>query len=210
MTKSNKIKFADKAAKIISILFHPLFIPLYGMIIILSAPTLFGYLPASVKRILLTIVGINNLIIPMLFLPYFKYRGIIKSWQMESKEERVLPLVITNLFYLVSLYIFWKFHLPFFIKSFVLAAAVVSTLVTIINFWWKISVHSVGAGSMVALVIILSLSMHSPLILLLLGTILIAGLVLSARLWLNSHNQYEIWAGFFLGLFFTGMTLLFY
>lgn len=201
---------ADIAAKIISVILHPLFIPVYGMLIILSAPTLFGFLPFSVKRILLTIILINNVAVPLLFIPYFKYRGIIKSWRMESREERVLPLVITNFFYLVSLYIFWRFHLPLFIKSFVLASAVMSTIVTVINFWWKISVHSVGAGALVALVIVLALTMHSQLIFLLMGSILAAGLVLTARLYEGSHSPIEVWAGFFTGFAGTGITLLFF
>lgn len=201
---------ADTAAKIISILFHPLFIPVYGMLIILSAPTLFGFLPFSVKRILLTIIVVNNIVIPLLFIPYFKYREIIKSWQMETREERVLPLVITNFFYLVSVYIFWRFHLPLFIKSFVLAAAAVSTIVTIVNFWWKISVHAVGAGALVALVIILSLTMRTQLSLLLIASVMSSGMILTARLYQNSHSPLEVWTGFLVGFAATGIILLFF
>lgn len=210
MKESYSNPAADLAAKIISVILHPLFIPVYGMLIILSAPTLFGFLPFSVKRILLTIIIINNVGVPILFIPYFKYRGIIKSWKMETREERVLPLVITNFFYLVSLYIFWRFHLPLFIKSFVLASAVISTIVTIINFWWKISVHSVGAGALVALVIILALTMHSQLFFLLIASVLAAGLVLTARLYDGSHTPPEVWIGFFTGFAGAGFTLLFF
>lgn len=199
---------ADTAAKIISVLFHPLFIPVYGMLIILSAPTLYGFLPFSVKKILLTIIVINNVVVPLLFIPYFKYREIIKTWQMETREERVLPLVVTNFFYLVSVYIFWRFHLPLFIKSFVLAAAAISTIVTIVNFWWKISVHAVGAGAMLALVIVLAVTMHTPLFIMMILSVLISGLILSARLWLNSHNPVEVWTGFFTGLVVSAAVML--
>jgi hypothetical protein len=40
-----------KPAKIISIVFHPLLMPVYGMAIIFSAPTLLGYLPFNVKKL---------------------------------------------------------------------------------------------------------------------------------------------------------------
>ena len=56
--------FLNKPAKIISAVFHPLFIPVYGMVIIFSAPTLFGYLPFTVKKLLLLIVLINNVFFP--------------------------------------------------------------------------------------------------------------------------------------------------
>jgi hypothetical protein len=210
MSENYRNNTADFAAKMVSVLFHPLFIPVYGMLIILSAPTLFGFLPFSVKKILLTIIIVNNVAVPLIFLPYFKYREIIKSWQMETREERVLPLVITNFFYLVSVYIFWKFHLPLFIKSFMLAAAAISTIVTIVNFWWKISVHAVGAGALVALVVILALTMHSRLFILLIASIIAAGLILTVRLYKNSHSPLEVWVGFFTGMAGTGIILLFF
>ena len=43
--------FLDKPAKIISVIFHPLFIPVYGMIVIFSSSTLFGYLPLDRKSV---------------------------------------------------------------------------------------------------------------------------------------------------------------
>lgn len=210
MTENYRNRTADIAAEIISIIFHPLFIPVYGMLIILSAPTLFGYLPFSVKRILLTIVIVNNVAVPLLFIPYFKYRGIIKSVHMETREERVLPMVITNFFYLVTLYIFWKFHLPLFIKSYVLAAAAISTIVTVVNFWWKISIHAVGAGALIALVGVLSLTMHSQLYALLISSVIAAGLVLTARLYRNSHSPLEVGIGFLIGFAGTVIVLLFF
>jgi len=36
-------------------------------------------------------------------------------------------------------------------------------MVTVINFWWKISLHSVGAGALIGLVLMLSLKMLAPL-----------------------------------------------
>ena len=209
MTDNNSNRSADIAAKVISSVFHPLFMPAYGMLIILFAPTMFGFLPFSVKKIIMMIILANNVVLPLTMLPYFKYRDIIKTWRMETREERVLPLVTTNFFYLISVYVFWKFHTPVFIKAFVLSAAVMATSVTIINFWWKISVHAVGAGSLLALVIVLSITMHAPLFIMMILSVLIAGLILTARLWLNSHNPVEVWTGFFLGLLGSGAVLLF-
>jgi len=47
--------FAETLAKIVGIVFHPLLMPVYGMAIIFSAPTLYGYLPFNVKKLLLLI-----------------------------------------------------------------------------------------------------------------------------------------------------------
>jgi membrane-associated phospholipid phosphatase len=75
-----------------------------------------------------------------------------------------------------------------------------SITVTIINFWWKISIHAVGSGALIALVVVLSIKMHTPLTWFLIPVIMASGLVMSARLWLNSHSPAEVWSGFLLGL----------
>jgi hypothetical protein len=46
-------------AKIIAIIFHPLLMPVYGMAIIFIAPTLLGYLPFNVKKLLIFIMLVD-------------------------------------------------------------------------------------------------------------------------------------------------------
>jgi hypothetical protein len=197
------------AAKTVSIVFHPIFIPVYGLLIILSAPTLFGYMPFQVKKILLSIIMVNNVLVPLSLMPYFRYRNIISSWSVENRKERLFPLIATSFFYSVSVFIFWRFQLPVFIKSFILATAFMAITVTIITFWWKISVHTTGAGALLALVMILSVKMETSLNILLICTILSAGLVMTSRLFLNKHIPSEVWAGFLLGLLGSSVILIF-
>ena len=200
MTPESTHTTGNRIAVIISTLFHPLLMPVYGMLIIFSAPTLFGYLPFSVKKILFFIVLVNNVLLPLSLMPYFRYRNIISSWMIEERKERRAPMITTSLFYLVTAYIFLRFQIPLFIKYFVLVSAIMSIAVTIINFWWKISVHAVGSGALIALVVILSIKMHTPLTWFFVPVILASGLVMSSRLWLNSHSPVEIWLGFLLGV----------
>jgi hypothetical protein len=187
-------------AKTISAVFHPFLMLIYGMLIMFYAPTILGYLPNSVKKILFFIILINNILIPISLLPYFRYRNIITSWSISERKERVLPLITSSLFYSVTVYILYKFHIPVFIKSFVLSSALLVITMTIINFWWKISIHSVAAGALIALVVVLSYKMRTPLLLLMIAAILSAGLLMTSRLYLNSHRPAEVWSGFFLGV----------
>jgi hypothetical protein len=199
MTTDETRNFPETLAKIISVIFHPLFMPLYGMVIIFSAPTLFVYLPFNVKKLLLLIVLINNVLLPFSLLPFFRYRNIISSWYLEERRERIIPLLITTILYLVTSIILYRLPIPLFLKSFILASFILSLAVTCINFWWKISIHSAGAGALIALVLILSIKMFSPLLWYLISAILAAGLVLSSRLKLNSHNPQQVWLGFLTG-----------
>jgi hypothetical protein len=140
-------------------------------------------------------------------MPYLKYRQLISSWFVTDQKERIIPLITTSIFYFITLYIILTFKIPVFIKAFVLASAVLSSIITVINFWFKISIHSVGAGALIALVIALSVKSHDPLTLMLIAVIFLAGLVLSSRLWLNSHSPKEVWLGFFLGVFTSALLL---
>ncbi len=198
----------DISAKIISFLFHPLLMTIYGMLIIFSVPILTGYIPFTVKKILLIIILINNLLLPISLISYYKFRNIISSWFIEKRQERVLPLLTTSFFYSVTVYITFRFHIPVLIKTLLMTSAFLAIAITVINCWWKISIHATGAGAITAFVLILSVEMHTPLILFLLVVIFIDGLLMSARLWLNSHTPAEVWTGFLLG-FFTSALLLF-
>jgi hypothetical protein len=195
-------------AKIVSVVFHPLLMPLYGMLIIFSAPTLLGYLPFPVKRLLVIIILINNVILPASLLPFFKYRHVITSWSIDIRSERIIPLLITTLLYASTTYIIQHLPVPVFIKSFILAAFLLSLVVTVITFWWKISLHSVGAGAMIGLVLILSFKMYTPLVWYLVSAVVTAGILLSSRLSLNMHSPPQVWAGFLTGL--AGLIVVMY
>lgn len=198
----------DKMARVISAVFHPLLIPAYAMAIIFSAPTIYTYIPFEVKRILFLIVAVNNILLPLSLMPFFIHSKLIGSWPAGDSNERVIPLVLSTILYIITAYIVFRFSVPRFLKSYFLAASFLSLAVTLINFWWKISIHSVGAGSLVAVVLMLSFKMYTPLLWYLIAAIVAGGLILSSRLQLRLHNPQQVWFGFFtgfLGLYFVMM-----
>jgi hypothetical protein len=205
MSKEKTNHHLDTAAKIISVVFHPILGTLYGLVIIFSVPDLFRYLPFAVKNILLFIVLVNNVLIPLSLMPYYRYRNIISSWTIENRKERYIPLIVTSIFYSVTSIIVFRFQIPFFLKSFLFASSFLAITLTIINFMWKISIHSAGTGALTALVFILALRIYSPIPLYLISILLAGGLVLTSRLRLNSHNPSQVWLGFLTG--FTGLML---
>jgi len=208
MNNDSKTNIQNKAARIISVIFHPVFMVFYGLTILLFAPTFLGYLPLELKKILFLVVIVNNVLVPLALLPIFRYRNLISSYDIEDRSERIVPLLTASILYCTTSFIIFRFQIPFLLKSFIFATSVLSIIVSVINFWWKISIHSVGAGAMTATVIVLSLKMHTPLTGHLIASILISGLILSARLKLNSHNLSQVWIGFFTGLLGIGLFIL--
>lgn len=210
MTSEKTITIDDRLAQVVSAIFHPLLIPLYGLLIIFTAPALYGYMPVQVKKILFFIILVDNVLIPLMLISYFRFRNIITNWTMDNRKERIMPLITTSFFYIFSVYLIYRFHVPFFIKLFIICSAFLAVAVTVVNFWYKISIHATGAGTLTALVMILSLRMHAPLAGLMIFVILISGLVMSSRLWLGSHTPGEIWSGFLLGILGSCLCLCFF
>jgi hypothetical protein len=201
-------KYLTLLAKGVSLLFHPLLMPLYSLMVIFYAPTILAYLPSAVKKILFLIILINNVFVPLSLMPYFRYRNIITSWTIVERKERILPLFVTSILYSATAYVIYRFKIPGFIKSYIIASAVLVILITIVNFWWKVSIHSAGAGAVTALITVLSILMQADLIIFLVAAIFFSGLVMTARLYLNSHKPAEVWLGFFLGIAVAGLSIL--
>jgi len=189
----------NKAAKTISVIFHPILIPLYGLILIFSVPTIYSYLSLPVKKILILTMLVNNIVLPLSLLIFLKMRNHISSWEMESRKERMLPLFFTTILYAITSYLVINYPVPNFIKTYFIGIFFVASSITVINNWWKISIHAAGAGMLTALMLMLSFQMYHIMLLPLMATITIAGLILSSRLRLNFHTPAQVWIGFLLG-----------
>ena len=92
-------------AKIIAIIFHPLLMPVYGMAIIFIAPTLLGYLPFNVKKLLIFIMLVDNVLLPLSILPFLIQKKIITSWAISERKERNILLIFTTLLYCATSFI---------------------------------------------------------------------------------------------------------
>lgn len=186
-------------AKTLSILFHPLLMPLLGVMFIFYSGSYVSYLPGDVKRIILLVIGANTLGLPLMMMPLFIHFGVIKSFAMESNKERILPLTFTLIPYVLSVYFLIKLPIPFVIAAFLLGASLIIASCLIISYWWKISIHLVGIGGMVGFIIAFSVRLYTDVLPYLLIAIFIAGLLASARLYSKAHKPSQVYTGFGLG-----------
>lgn len=199
-----------KFDKIISVLFHPIFIPVYGLAIIMSPYSPFGYLPYHVKRLLFLIITINNVLLPISLLPFLMHMNFISTWTLNDKEERTVPLIIGSILYATTSFIIFRFPIPGFLKSFIITIFIISAIMTVINFKWKISLHATGIGALIALIMFLSFRMYASLFWFFVLASFFGGIVLSARLRLNLHTPRQVWYGCSLGFVLTTFFLLFF
>ena len=202
-TKNDEL--LNTVAKVISVLFHPLVIPVYCLLVLFSSQSTAGFLNFNIKKLLFLMLMVNNVILPVALLPVLIHLKIINSWSMNERRERTLPLIITTFFYGITSYMIFRLPVPLSLKTFIMATAMLALLVTIINFTWKISIHSVGAGALSAIVLLLSLRVYYHPEIHLIAAVLISGLILTSRLKLNEHVPSQVWTGFIAG--FAGLIL---
>lgn len=98
----------------------------------------------------------------------------------------------------------YLFYLKFRIDPALLLALVVITINVIIltsaTFFWKVSAHMTGISGLVAIIFAVALKYPAyDYLELLVGSIIVAGLVGSSRLFLNAHTPVEIFTGFVIG-----------
>jgi len=189
-----------KIASVISTLFHPMLMPTLGLLVIFSTQSHITFLPFEYRRLVTIIVLISTCILPLSVIPLFIQTKIIKSIQMDSSRERIVPLLVTGIFFLIGYYFLKKFQLPAFIPLFFLGTLVALIISLSISFFWKISVHMVGIGGVLGALIALTVKYGVNTNIWILICIGIAGIIGSSRLALNAHNTKQIYTGLIVGM----------
>jgi hypothetical protein len=189
----------DKAARIISVLFHPLIIPTLGVMLIFNSGTYLAYLPFEYKKMILLIVFLCTFIIPLSILPFFFYQKMIMDINMPRPRERFTPLVISFIFLIFCYFLLKRIPVPPDYFNFCLgcAASVLATLFLLLK--WKISLHMVGLGGLAGLISYIIIKMQVNLGFYFVLAVLAAGVTGTARLILEAHKPFEIYAGFLAG-----------
>jgi hypothetical protein len=185
-----------KTALFISVLFHPLFMPLAGMAILLFTGSYVSLLPLPAKKMILLLFATGTLLLPAIMIPLAYFRNELK---MQKQDERTLPLILTFTFYILTYFLFLKIPVFSFMHNFMLGALFAVFLALIINLQWKISLHMIGLGGLTAFLLIIILTKQVNVYSWLLLSILASGLAGTARLYLNSHSPAQIYTGYFIG-----------
>jgi membrane-associated phospholipid phosphatase len=190
----------SKIAKIISVVFHPLLMPTYAMVILLHLRTYFSMIiPGNAKWNIIGLLFIITFILPVI-MNYFLLRlKVIKSFEMREREERIFPFIITIVFFYLAYYMTKGLGIDPLFSYFSIGATFVAVMALLINFFWKISIHMLAIGALFGLVLGTSLNFVVNNTLLLFCIILVAGLVGFARLKLKAHTHAQVYVGFLLG-----------
>ncbi|MBK8427170.1 MAG: hypothetical protein IPL27_14865 [Lewinellaceae bacterium] len=204
-------------ARILSYLGHPLLVLTYILLLLLAVnPFAFSARSITDHRAMLLLISVftTTFLLPGFGVALMKPLGFIRSLEMESKQERIGPYIITGIFYLwLFKNLFSGAQVPSLFAVCVLGATVGLFFAFFVNIFTKISAHATGMGGLVAMVLLATVewrgagmgipmfdgSLQISLTVLLALTVLFAGLIGTARLALKAHVPEDLYRGYTAG-----------
>ncbi len=191
-----------KFAEFISVVLHPL------VQTTLLAAVIFWYIPVLMKPFnietipnLLFLLGTLTFIVPILSVAALQLIGAISSIRMDDRRERLMPFFFIGCYYALTVYLFSQRVVLSDVMILILAiVTLLIFLVFVITFFMKISVHAAASWGVVGFLLAIHLHLpYSPLLYPIVVFVILAGLVSSARLFLNAHTPFEVHTGAILG-----------
>lgn len=208
---------------LLSWIFLPLFMPLFGLLIAMYVPSspqslvsndsLFLLVDQN-KWVVLFMFFVFSTVAPGLSFVILRALNIITTIDMESKRERLIPMLIMLTYCLLLYFLFivkaQNNILPKYVYALPLAGVFVTASFTLINRWIKISLHAGGAGILSGFIFAYSLEQAEFQFWTILFVILASGLTIMARLFLRKHTPTEVYTGWSLAVLITFLINFYY
>ncbi|MEX2232767.1 MAG: hypothetical protein WD824_11435 [Cyclobacteriaceae bacterium] len=203
-------------ARLLSVIFHPLFIPTYFFSFLSWAlPTSLEPIGPELQQKFLLFIFIVTALLPLLNVGIFKAFGTIRNFGMPDRKERLMPFVFICAIYVAVTYLFHLHARMNLNDNFLKFMVIIDLLViaaTVATFFFKVSVHSVSMWGLIGMLVPLNkITEVDTIFYPTLVVIVLAGFIMAARLEVGTHNSREVMWGAVLGLVtgVTGMFLLF-
>jgi len=211
-----------KSANLLAYVFHPLNIPLMGLVLLLYTPSIpqsflvvdsFYYAHPAIKTMLILLFALFTWAAPLLTVLLLKRSGDIESLQMENREERNVPIGFMIFFYMIFFALIY-FYLPNNVVPTSVSAILLGGFLGLVgvrylNNSMKISLHATGMGMLSGAVYTHYLGMSSFPFWVMPALFLLSGLVISSRIFLRKHDLRESLYGYgigFLAQLFSGVA----
>jgi membrane-associated phospholipid phosphatase len=203
-------------ARIISVVFHPLLLVTYLLLLLaFFLPSALYPVPIEGTMAFILFMFVLTFVLPVLNIVLFRVLGVVKSFTLETRSERVRPFFLIALLYCFvtyMLYTKWRVGMDDGLLKLLLIVNCLVVLAALITLFYKISIHSIGVAGLLGILLPLNKAAeNNSLIVPTIVALVIAGLVMSSRLQLNSHTPREVMLGSMIGFStgFFGMIVLF-
>lgn len=191
-------------------LFAPLLIPTWGMVAA-STLSVLAILPLKVLATATAVVCGLTALIPTATIGAMYRMGTIKDPGLTERRERTIPYIIAGICYCVCSW--WLSHAgaPAWLSRFILGGAAAIAVIAVVNLRWKISAHAAGVAGLVAMFMRLATAHQCvhDLNWWITGSIIIAGAVMSTRVYMQRHTLLQVLAGAAVGYSSVWLTTAF-
>lgn len=189
------------AAKVISYIFHPLFIPAFVCAYLIYVhPYAFAGLTEGGRLLKFISLFLITGVFPA-FTVFLLWRlQFANSIFLRTQKERIIPYMASTIYY------FWAWYVirnqggnPPALIFFLLGLFFTTSIAVIVNNYFKISMHALGVGGGIAFMILLGFSDTAPMGLPISVATIITGLVCTSRFIVSDHQPGDVYSGLFLG-----------
>lgn len=172
------------------------------LFIIVFASTMMQPLQKDSLLQVLSIIFIVTFIIPAISIGTLRLSNFITDLTLNDRKQRVTPFLFVTCFYGITAYMFYvKLNINNLIFLIFATTTILLLTLTIITFFWKISIHAAGIGGTIGFILALSLASYIPYFAIYFAVLIIlAGLIVYARLSINAHTPLQVYAGLLLGI----------
>jgi len=173
--------------------------PTWGYLALFNSGYYFSMLSWDIKRFVLIAVFFTTGLLPLLTISVLALNPNF-NFKMDHHTNRIKPLFFSAIYYYLGFYLLRGITIYPVFRVFLIASVIVIIVLMIISFKWKISNHMAGIGGVTGAILAVSFRMGMNPVIIIISTILIAGLVGSSRLYLGKHNLLQAIAGYVIGL----------
>jgi hypothetical protein len=189
-------------AKIISYIFHPIFVPVYVIWFLINIqPYLFVSFAEWKKITTMIQFLVMYSFFPLVTTFLLKKLNFINSVYLKTQKDRIIPYIVCMIYYFWVWYVLYRQpEYPPAIVQFSLAIFIASILGMMTNIYMKVSMHAISMGLMVTFILMLGLSQNISSGIYISIAFFIAGLVCTARFIISDHTQIEVYGGLLIGI----------
>ncbi|KJD31791.1 membrane protein [Tamlana nanhaiensis] len=189
----------DKLLKSISYIFHPIFMPIAGVIFYFTkSPRFIDYDVIKGKLMALFILTV---LLPILLYFLLKTLNKVNSIKLESARERIYPLILNGV---ITLMVLKRIISPsqdielYFFFLGILISTMACLILAIFKF--KASIHMMAIAGLSMFFIALSIHFSININLTLALMFLLIGAIATSRIHVKAHSYIELLIGVFIGV----------
>lgn len=196
-------------SKFISIILHPIFMPFAAIYLSIKLIPGVKFTIAPYIGFIYLILIFSTIILPLISVLFLINQKRVSSIEMSNFRERPLPLFIAAICMVFGYYKMGGvlIYSPI-LKAEIMGAIIIIISASAISRYWKISVHMLGIGGVIGVMVALN-SLFGGLAEIIMLLLFLGGALGVARLKEQAHNKMQIYTGFLIGFLIELTSVLF-